>query len=68
VTAPPARQLARQIPVLLKAAELGASHKTIMIVGHKRLTDGRLIEVKLVAEGTEAREVGASHNELEPEG
>jgi hypothetical protein len=58
-------RLARQIPVLLKAAEGGDSNKTIMIVGHKRLPDGRLIEVKLAAEVTdEEREVGASFNEL----
>lgn len=60
-------QLARQIPALIKAIERGDSAQSIMIVGHKHLADGRLAEVRLVAEITEARTVGGSYNELPAE-
>jgi hypothetical protein len=56
--------MARQIPALIKAAERGDSKQTIMIVGRKRLPEGRVIEMRLVAEGVKDRQFGTSYTEL----
>ncbi|MBA2492094.1 MAG: hypothetical protein ACR2KU_12165 [Gammaproteobacteria bacterium] len=60
-------QLAREIPHLLEAAERGDSPRSVMIVGHKRLFDGRVAEVTLAAKIVEDHQFGATCNELPPE-